>query len=152
MICGKISYPFLKLDLARLHKLRQLTKMVMNCIRLPMRLKKSTSQTTIGHFKKFTVAKRILVNLVKSHFTYQAGQEFNVSLFKEGDFVTVSGTSKGRLFWNSEKYSFSQEKNHAGVILIDMSGLLVLHHILQEVCGKNAGRYGNKKVSLKSLE
>ena len=42
------------------------------------------------------------------NFEYKPGQIFNVSLFKEGDYVTVSGKSKGRGFSGTvKKYSFS---------------------------------------------
>ena len=47
-------------------------------------------------------------------FDYKLGQIFNVSLFNEGDFVSVSGKSKGRGFSGTiKKYSFStQRKTH----------------------------------------
>ena len=53
-----------------------------------------------GHFKKAGVQpKKILREFgVVPGFEYKQGQEFNVSLFKVGDHVHVSGTSKGAGF------------------------------------------------------
>lgn len=59
---------------------------------------KSSNMPEMGHFKKAnTTPKRKLVEF-KDFNTVKLGEEVNVSLFEEGDFVDVVGTSKGKGF------------------------------------------------------
>lgn len=59
---------------------------------------KSSNMPEMGHFKKAnTTPKRKLVEF-KDFNTVKLGEEINVSLFEEGDFVDVVGTSKGKGF------------------------------------------------------
>ena len=63
-----------------------------------------------GHFDKNSLSpKQILAEFNKvPNFDYKAGQVFNAGLFKEGDYVTVSGRSKGRGFSGTiKKYSWN---------------------------------------------
>ena len=58
-------------------------------------------------------------------------QVFDVSLFSEGDFVNISGSSKGEAFLVQLKnILLYSTKNTWSEIRIDMLGLLVLHLIL----------------------
>ena len=61
---------------------------------------KNTNKPLNGHFKKAGVdPKRFLVEFeIVPGFNYEMGQVFNVSIFKQGDLVKVTGTSKGRGF------------------------------------------------------
>ena len=62
-----------------------------------------------GHFDKQSVTPmRVLAEFNKvPNFDYKPGQVFNVGLFKEGDYVTVSGKSKGRGFSGTiKRYSY----------------------------------------------
>ena len=119
---------------------------------------KHLTKPLIGHFKNNSVSpKRILSEFGKvPSFNYQVGQEFNVSLFKEGDFVTVRGRSKGRGFSGTvKKYSFSQQrKTHGqGDTHRHVGSIGAASYPSRVFPGKKMpGRYGNKKVSLKSLE
>ena len=111
-----------------------------------------------GHFNKNSVSpKRILAEFNKvPSFDYKAGQIFNVGLFKEGDYVTVSGKSKGHGFSGTvKKYSFSQQrKTHGqGDTHRHVGSIGAASYPSRVFPGKKMpGRYGNKKVSVKSLE
>ena len=61
---------------------------------------KHSNKALNGHFKKAdTEAKRFLAEFVPvPDYDYKTGQKFNVSLFKEGEYVDVSGSTKGRGF------------------------------------------------------
>ena len=111
-----------------------------------------------GHFKKNSLQlKRILAEFDKvPSFNYKTGQEFNVGLFKVGDYVTVSGNSKGHGFSGTvKKYSFSQQrKTHGqGDTHRHVGSIGAASYPSRVFPGKKMpGRYGNKKVSVKSLE
>ena len=89
-------------------------------------------------------------------FDYKTGQIFNVSLFSEGDFVSVSGKSKGRGFSGTiKKYSFStQRKTHGqGDTHRHVGSIGAASDPSRVFPGKKMpGRYGNKTVSVKDLE
>ena len=119
---------------------------------------KHLNKPLMGHFNKNSVSpKRILAEFSKvPSFNYEAGQEFNVGLFKEGDFVAVSGRSKGHGFSGTvKKYSFSQQrKTHGqGDTHRHVGSIGAASDPSRVFPGKKMpGRYGNKKVSVKSLE
>ena len=119
---------------------------------------KHITKPLIGHFNKNSLSpKRVLAEFNKvPSFEYKAGQEFNVSLFKEGDLVTVSGKSKGHGFSGTvKKYSFSQQrKTHGqGDTHRHVGSIGAASYPSRVFPGKKMpSRYGNKKVSIKSLE
>tara|TARA_B100000579_G_scaffold436173_1_gene461370 strand:+ start:1389 stop:2006 length:618 start_codon:yes stop_codon:yes gene_type:complete len=119
---------------------------------------KHLTKPLLGHFNKNSVSpKRVLVEFNKvPSFDYKTGQVFNVGIFKEGDFVTVSGKSKGRGFSGTiKKYSFSQQrKTHGqGDTHRHVGSIGAASYPSRVFPGKKMpGRYGNKKVSVKSLE
>ena len=119
---------------------------------------KHLTKPLIGHFSKNLVSpKRILAEFNKvPSFDYKTGQVFNVGLFKEGDYVTVSGRSKGHGFSGTvKKYSFSQQrKTHGqGDTHRHVGSIGAASYPSRVFPGKKMpGRYGNKKVSVKSLE
>jgi len=119
---------------------------------------KHLTKPLMGHFVKHSVSpKRILAEFNKvPSFDYKAGQVFNVGLFKEGDYVTVSGKSKGHGFSGTvKKYSFSQQrKTHGqGYTHRHVGSIGAASYPSRVFPGKKMpGRYGNKKVSVKSLE
>ena len=61
---------------------------------------KHSNKALSGHFNKANAkAKKYLAEFKPvSNYDYKTGQEFGVSLFKEGEMVSVSGTSKGKGF------------------------------------------------------
>ena len=111
-----------------------------------------------GHFKKNNVKPTRILAEFKSvpDFNYKTGQIFNVSLFSEGDFVSVSGKSKGRGFAGTiKKYSFStQRKTHGqGDTHRHVGSIGAASDPSRVFPGKKMpGRYGNKTVSVKDLE
>ena len=119
---------------------------------------KHLTKPLLGHFKKSSVIpKRVLAEFNKvPSFDYKAGQVFNVGLFKEGDYVTVSGKSKGHGFSGTvKKYSFSQQrKTHGqGDTHRHVGSIGAASDPSRVFPGKKMpSRYGNKKVSVKSLE
>ena len=120
--------------------------------------KKHTKKSQEGHFKKSNVNPTRVLAEFKSvpKFDYKLGQIFNVSLFREGDFVTVSGKSKGRGFSGTiKKYSFStQRKTHGqGDTHRHVGSIGAASDPSRVFPGKKMpGRYGNKTVSVKELE
>ena len=119
---------------------------------------KHLNKPLLGHFHKGSVSpKRILAEFKKvPRFDYKTGQEFDVGLFKQGDYVTVSGTSKGRGFSGTvKKYSFSQQrKTHGqGDTHRHVGSIGAASYPSRVFPGKKMpSRYGNEKVSVKSLE
>ena len=60
---------------------------------------KNSSNSSIGHFKKAnTPVKRKLVEFKNFNEEYKLGDKITVNHFIEGEFVDVSGTSKGKGF------------------------------------------------------
>lgn len=61
---------------------------------------KNTSKPLLGHFKKAKVQpyKRIIESKVEDTGVFEIGQEIDISCFAVGDFVDVSGISKGKGF------------------------------------------------------
>ena len=119
---------------------------------------KHLTKPLIGHFEKNSASpKRILAEFNKvPNFDYRAGQVFSVGLFKEGEYVTVSGRSKGHGFSGTvKKYSFSQQrKTHGqGDTHRHVGSIGAASYPSRVFPGKKMpSRYGNKKVSVKSLE
>ena len=120
--------------------------------------KKHTTKPLEGHFKKNNVMPTKVLAEFKSvpDFDYKLGQIFNVSLFNEGDFVAVSGKSKGRGFSGTiKKYSFStQRKTHGqGDTHRHVGSIGAASDPSRVYPGKKMpGRYGNKTVSVEGLE
>ena len=119
---------------------------------------KHTSKPLAGHFNKNNVkpAKVLAEFQHVPKFDYKPGQVFNVTLFNEGDFVSVSGKSKGKGFSGTiKKYSFStQRKTHGqGDTHRHVGSIGAASYPSRVFPGKKMpSRYGNKKVSVKSLE
>ena len=114
---------------------------------------KHTTKPLHGHFKNSNVKPTKVLAEFKSvpDFDYKTGQIFNVSLFSEGDFVSVSGKSKGRGFAGTiKKYSFStQRKTHGqGDTHRHVGSIGAASDPSRVFPGKKMpGRYGNKTVS-----
>ena len=120
--------------------------------------KKHTTKPLAGHFSKNNVKPaKILAEFQQvPKFDYQPGQVFNVTIFNEGDLVSVSGRSKGRGFSGTiKKYSFStQRKTHGqGDTHRHVGSIGAASDPSRVFPGKKMpGRYGNKTVSVKDLE
>ena len=119
---------------------------------------KHSNKAQSGHFNKASVkAKRFLAEFsTVSNYDYKAGQEFGVSLFKEGELVSVTGRSKGRGFSGvMKRHGFGggpkthgqrEHPRSAGSIGQASDPSRVFKGM------KMAGQYGNKKVSTRNLE
>ena len=120
--------------------------------------KKHTTKPLAGHFSKNNVKPtKVLAEFQQvPKFDYKPGQVFNVTIFNEGDFVSVSGKSKGRGFSGTiKKYSFStQRKTHGqGDTHRHVGSIGAASDPSRVFPGKKMpGRYGNKTVSIKDLE
>ena len=111
-----------------------------------------------GHFKKSNSApKRYLAEFKPvTIYDYKTGQEFGVSLFKEGELVSVSGTSKGKGFSGvMKRHGFGGgPKTHGQREHPRSPGSIGQASDPSRVFKgmKMAGQYGNKKVSSRNLE
>ena len=111
-----------------------------------------------GQFKKSGVQpKKILMefNIVPG-FNYKEGQQFNVSLFKEGDRVHVSGISKGAGFAGViKRHNFHrQPETHGQTEYLRHPGSIGQASSPSRVFKgmRMAGHKGNKRVTVKNLE
>ena len=119
---------------------------------------KNTNKPLKGHFKKAGVdPTRFLVEFDNVHgFDYKLGQIFNSSIFKEGDLVKVTGTSKGRGFSGvMKRHGFAggpkthgqrEHPRSAGSIGQASDPSRVFKGM------KMAGQYGNKKKTVENLK
>lgn len=119
---------------------------------------KHTSKPLQGHFDYAGVeSKKILVEFDKvPGFDYQTGQVFHIGLFKEGDFVRVSGTSKGKGFTGViKRHNFSRQKKTHGTGHTERApGSIGQASDPSRVFPgmKMAGHHGNAKVTVENLQ
>ena len=111
-----------------------------------------------GHFNKSGVnPKKILAEFDKvPGFEYQLGQSFHVGIFKEGDFVRVSGHSKGKGFTGViKRHNFSRQKKTHGTGHTERApGSIGQASDPSRVFPgmRMAGRHGNEKITIDNLE
>ena len=119
---------------------------------------KHLNKTQSGHFKKSNSApKRYLAEFKPvTNYDYKPGQEFGVSLFREGELVSVSGTSKGKGFSGvMKRHGFGGgPKTHGQREHPRSPGSIGQASDPSRVFKgmKMAGQHGNKKVSSRNLE
>ena len=119
---------------------------------------KHTTKPQKGHFDKAgTTPKRVVAEFqTVPGFEYKTGQAFTVSLFKVGDRVNVSGTSKGRGFAGViKRHNFHmQNVTHGQSEYLRHPGSIGQASYPSRVFKgmKMAGHYGNKKVTVVNLE
>lgn len=63
-----------------------------------VRKEKNTPKALLGHFKKANTTPKMKLVEFSGFETLSLGDEVSVSLFEEGEFVDVNGTSKGKGF------------------------------------------------------
>ena len=111
-----------------------------------------------GHFKKAGVNPlRILAEFdIVPGFNYTLGTTFHVGLFNQGDFIKVSGISKGRGFTGViKRHNFSRQKKTHGTGHTERApGSIGQASDPSRVFPgmRMAGRHGNDKVTVKNLE
>ena len=111
-----------------------------------------------GHFKKSSSKpSEVLAEFdVVPGFDYVLGSVFHVGLFNQGDFVRVSGTSKGRGFAGViKRHNFSRQKKTHGTGHTERApGSIGQASDPSRVFPgmRMAGRHGNAKVTVENLE
>lgn len=120
----------------------------------PKRLPKALK----GHFEKSGVSpKTFLAEFEKvPGFDYKLGQLFHVGIFREGDFVRVSGISKGKGFTGViKRHNFSRQKKTHGTGHTERApGSIGQASDPSRVFPgmRMAGRHGNSKVTVENLK
>ena len=111
-----------------------------------------------GHFKKAGVNPlKILAEFdIVPGFNYTLGSTFHVGLFNQGDFIKVSGISKGKGFTGViKRHNFSRQKKTHGTGHTERApGSIGQASDPSRVFPgmRMAGRHGNNKVTVKNLE
>ena len=118
---------------------------------------RKVNKPLLGHFKKFGVKPfRILKEFrVENVDEFEIGQEINVSMFKEGDVVDVTGWSKGRGFAGAMKrWGFRGGPKSHGSKFHRQLGSVGQHTEPAKIWKgkKMPGRYGNERVTIRNLE
>ncbi|RKX69300.1 50S ribosomal protein L3 [candidate division WOR-3 bacterium] len=119
--------------------------------------KKKANRPTIGHFKKANLPPlRYLTEIkVDNIEEYKLGQKLDVSIFKEGDLVDVTGYSKGRGFaggvkrwdWGGGPDSHGSATHRR----IGSAGATTFPGRTWK--GQHmAGHYGNERITVKNLK
>ena len=120
----------------------------------PKRLPKALK----GHFEKSGVSpKTFLAEFEKvPGFDYKLGQLFHVGIFREGDFVRVSGISKGKGFTGViKRHNFSRQKKTHGTGHTERApGSIGQASDPSRVFPgmRMAGRHGNSRVTVENLK
>ena len=118
---------------------------------------KHLSKALKGHFEKSgVVPKKILAEFEQvPGFDYKLGQSFHVGIFSEGDFVRVSGVSKGKGFTGViKRHNFSRQKKTHGTGHTERApGSIGQASDPSRVFPgmRMAGRHGNSKVTVENL-
>ena len=111
-----------------------------------------------GHFQKSSVKpSKVLAEFdIVPGFDYVLGSLFHVGLFNQGDFVRVSGSSKGRGFTGViKRHNFSRQKKTHGTGHTERApGSIGQASDPSRVFPgmRMAGRHGNVKVTIENLE
>ncbi len=119
--------------------------------------KKNTTSPLNGHFKKAnTNPKKIVAEFSKvPGFDYALGQAFHVGIFSVGDYVSVSGKSKGKGFTGViKRHNFSRQKKTHGTGHTERApGSIGQASDPSRVFPgmRMAGRHGNLKVTIENL-
>jgi len=110
-----------------------------------------------GHFDKSGVSpKKILVEFeTVPGFDYELGQSFHVGIFNQGDYVRVSGKSKGKGFTGViKRHNFSRQKKTHGTGHTERApGSIGQASDPSRVFPgmRMAGRHGNSKTTIENL-
>ena len=122
------------------------------------RKEKHLTKPLKGHFDNSGVApKKVLAEFdTVPGFDYKVGQSFHFGLFKEGEYVSVSGFSKGKGFTGViKRHNFSRQKKTHGTGHTERApGSIGQASDPSRVFPgmRMAGRHGNLKVTVENLE
>ena len=123
------------------------------------RKESKVKKPVLGQFKKSKVSPKNRIREIRLDEAelknYEIGQTLSVDIFKAGDFIDVTGTSKGRGFTGVIKrhnmsgfpasHGTHEAKRHAGSI-----GSAYPQHVRKGV--RMAGQHGNARSTVQNLE
>ncbi|ARN70475.1 50S ribosomal protein L3 [Nonlabens tegetincola] len=118
---------------------------------------KNASKAAIGHFKKAgTGVKRKVVEFQGFDAEYKLGDSITVEMFNEGDFIDVSGTSKGKGFQGVVKrhgFGGVGQQTHGQHNRLRAPGSIGAASYPARVFKgmRMAGQMGNEKVKVQNL-
>ena len=121
------------------------------------KVEKRATQAAIGHFKKANTTPKIkLIEFQNFEEEYKLGDTITVEHFKEGEFVDVSGTSKGKGFQGVVKrhgFSGVGQATHGQHNRLRAPGSIGAASYPARVFRgmKMAGQMGNEKVKVQNL-
>ncbi|MGB0199402.1 MAG: 50S ribosomal protein L3 [Flavobacteriaceae bacterium] len=119
---------------------------------------KNSNQAAQGHFKKANTApKRKLVEFKDFNSEYKLGDTVSVDLFQEGEFVDVTGTSKGKGFQGVVKrhgFAGVGQATHGQHNRLRAPGSIGAASYPARVFKgmRMAGRMGNERVTVQNLK
>ena len=120
--------------------------------------KRHSNKSELGHFDNAGVkVKKILKEFVSQNLDgVKLGQKISADIFEAGDFVSVSGISKGKGFaGHMKRHGFSGGRaSHGKNSVMRKAGSVGAGTSPGRIWAgtKMAGRMGNEKVSVKNLE
>ena len=111
------------------------------------------TKADLGASKKANTNAKYFVKEVRDMEGYELGQEINLSIFESGDYVDVTGTSKGKGFQGSiKRHNQSRGPMGHGSKSHRVTGSIgdIRGHVLK---GKNMpGHMGHEQVTMQNLE
>ena len=119
---------------------------------------KNSNQAAQGHFKKANTApKRKLVEFKDFNSEYKLGDTVSVDLFQEGEFVDITGTSKGKGFQGVVKrhgFAGVGQATHGQHNRLRAPGSIGAASYPARVFKgmRMAGRMGNERVTVQNLK
>jgi large subunit ribosomal protein L3 len=124
----------------------------------PRTVEKRIGKPRVGHFQKNGIKPRRFLSesRVEDVSVFTVGQEFGVECFKKGDFVDVTGISKGKGYQGTMKlHGFGGFPAAHGAGPVHRHSGSTGQRSTPGRCfkgGKRAGRMGNDKVTAQHLE
>ncbi|SHE53528.1 LSU ribosomal protein L3P [Psychroflexus salarius] len=117
---------------------------------------KNATKADLGHFKKAgTSVKRKVIEFQGFEEEFKLGDHITVDIFTEGEFVDISGTSKGKGFQGVVKrHGFSgSERTHGQQSMLRAPGSVGAASYPARIFKgmRMAGQMGNKKVKVQNL-
>ncbi|MCD6551054.1 50S ribosomal protein L3 [Thermotoga sp.] len=128
-----------------------------NAVQLGFEKAKKVNKPLAGHFKKFGVEPmKILKEFrVDNPDEYEPGQVIKVDIFEKGEYVDVTGWSKGRGFAGAMKrWGFSGGPRSHGSKFHRELGSVGQHTEPAKIWKgkKMPGRYGNERITIRNLQ
>ncbi|AAD36566.1 MULTISPECIES: 50S ribosomal protein L3 [Thermotoga] len=128
-----------------------------NAVQLGFEKAKKVNKPLAGHFKKFGVEPMKILRefRVENPDEYEPGQVIKVDVFEKGEYVDVTGWTKGRGFAGAMKrWGFSGGPKSHGSKFHRELGSVGQHTEPAKIWKgkKMPGRYGNERVTVRNLQ